>query len=382
MSGEPGSGEGATASLEKPQSTPDVSPNKTNPIIHEVSEPKPELSLWNQGPGETDDAWIERLERQAAEKRTTEQAQRKEQLEEDQRQLKNAREAIGSITDKPIEDSSEGATEVISPYRLMYHGSKQGAFEQFDVSHQDPFSLFGPGIYLTDNALVASGYSGKNGAIMKVGVLGDRRLLDLGNPETGGVSPGAEVLRATLADALDQQATLPRPGDTPALVASRVSDAERFRRKISARTEPYPREDYLSSKYRRRMADAGTPLPELPDTISYPAMSAERAYAEFNRLAGIGNSIGSIDNQFQLLAHQRVAEMLQKQGYHGFTHEGGVLLGGARHQVVILWDPKDARIVSDPEPTAVSEPAVPVSESTPAPADTSMTPSTSKVPSE
>lgn len=107
MSGEPGSGEGATASLEKPQSTPDVSPNQTNPIIHESSAPEPELNPWNQRPGETDDAWIERLGRQADEKRTTEQAQRNEQLEEDQRQLKNVRETVKDLTDKPNEGSPE-----------------------------------------------------------------------------------------------------------------------------------------------------------------------------------------------------------------------------------------------------------------------------------
>jgi hypothetical protein len=44
--------------------------------------------------------------------------------------------------------------------RVVYHGTKQ-VFKQFDPYKANPDALYGPGIYVTQNPIVASGYAGK-----------------------------------------------------------------------------------------------------------------------------------------------------------------------------------------------------------------------------
>jgi hypothetical protein len=194
----------------------------------------------------------------------------------------------------------------------VYHGTSQ-TFREFDPVKADPYGLYGPGFYHTENPKVAAGYALEQHPI--------------------GLTPRIE--RATAEEAQDYFARVwGRPGEVveespglfalkPYKVSANIRPAHLDIRNpfdIERRMEP--------DEVRRLLTEAGHPMAQTPKNLE--------GYVKSN-LTGEG-VYGS------LLAHlgskDAVNAFLQRAGYDGITHAGGKISGGEPHRVWIAFSPE------------------------------------------
>lgn len=203
-------------------------------------------------------------------------------------------QAMDSMAAQPtpvtrFEDLTTAGPVVSGPGRL-YHGT--GAqFEVFDESLMDGTALFGPGVYLTDDAAIASSYARRRAA--STGQSAD--LLEV-TPK-----PGARLIN------LEQ----PLPPDVQAFFRAQDANPTGFAADA--------------------WADAVRAVAE-----GKPGKEVYRAFRDGLSLEGVtvvdaADAIGAINFR------------LREMGYDGLAHTGGVR-GGKKHLVNILFDPTDAPV--------------------------------------
>lgn len=169
----------------------------------------------------------------------------------------------------------------------LYHGSGS-MFESGNIRPSDRGTLFGPGVYLTDEPGVAKSYT-------KKGKTPDHTLKRTGEPR---LSPNIKQYRLKEgAKLLDLQKPL---GE---------KEAEIFNKAIDSFYDSPP--DDLKAFPGQPGFKAFETIRDASDNID--AMDFEDAMAEFQ-----GN--------------------LRDQGYSGFSHTGGVATGNRKHNVGILFD--------------------------------------------
>jgi len=190
-----------------------------------------------------------------------------------------------------------------APEGTLFHGTGL-KFSAFREEHLDTTALFGPGIYLTDDAEIAASYARARARRLKI---------PEGNVELVQVPPGARLL--------DLEQALPEE----AIVA-----LERQAAQANASTFRDP-DAWIAAAEAARSGSKGTDV--------YRRFQEELEFLETTRIeAG-----GELDT-FNLL--------MREAGFDGMTHTGGIQ-GGRPHNVTILYNPDDARIVTAPATEAL-----------------------------
>ena len=212
--------------------------------------------------------------------------------------------------DKTVERTMEGAGEVpllpsvrtgympstsgyASPKTKMYHGAKGELPEEFMgfedyASYTD--SAYGSGFYTTSRTGTAKGYAGKEGNLYEITPKKELKLFDMDQS----VPPSIKQ-------------SIKRGGDY----------------KIKSRGETFE----MTDEFLLRTQDF------LDDN---PKASLVELYDEMRALAPYENiTVGELDEYFH-----GFASILQKSGYQGLRHKGGVLSSRPKkHEVNIYWNP-------------------------------------------
>lgn len=184
--------------------------------------------------------------------------------------------------------------EVVNPKQNMYHGT--GAkFEVFNEGFLDGTSLYGPGVYLTDDKSIADSYA-------------KTRSKKTGIP--GGVTQGVSVPP----DARLLNLEKPFPEDLKKIL------------KLSAQQ---------ADDQGWRNTDAWIEAAKAADS-NRPGKEVYKAFKEnLDELATVDDAA----EELELLN-----QVLSEAGYDGLAHVGGEARGGKRHLVNIIFDPAKAKI--------------------------------------
>ena len=173
--------------------------------------------------------------------------------------------------------------------RLVYHGTMQPGYSNFDSEHLDAEALYGPGFYFTEDPEIASQYGTKE---EKLG---------------GAIYPAYLVIKNPLD--LDD----PISEKTGEALATAMEQSFETHRLFSGKGEPMTIRDYLT-KVAPTLHEAGA-----WNAIKYTSngISGEKS----------GN-----------LTKAEIVKLFQKARFDGLTYEGGAILGDKPHKVWIAFN--------------------------------------------
>ncbi len=193
---------------------------------------------------------------------------------------KTIKNVFGEEVPNPMYRGANDAPQGKAP-QTWYHGTQANinSIDELNPMNGSMDSLFGPGVYLTDDPNIASGYANTRGS----------------NATSG------KVVSGSMAD-----------------------DAKFFdlENKLS------PEEASVFNK------QANMLLPRDADRVDYTGMKGTDAIRDIKQIVS-DQQLGreTLDDAFT----QGIQYDLSQKGYAGFSHEGGVQ-GGAKHNVRIIWD--------------------------------------------
>ena len=219
-------------------------------------------------------------------------------------------------------ESLAEAPQVLSTSGVAYHGT--GArFRAFNEGSMDATALYGPGVYLTDDANIAKSYAETRASQLDRAATLETRRAQL-STNTGGFTKFAPAAKGI------GEATIQTVSIKPGL---RILNMERSltadvvdRLTIAARANA----PYFDGSAWMEALDAAK--------AGKPGKDVYRAFR--NALADEGMSHADAGESLQGLN-----SVLQDTGYNGIAHQGGIQ-GGAKHTVTILFNPNDATIVT------------------------------------
>jgi hypothetical protein len=220
----------------------------------------------------------------------------------------------------------------------VYHGTP-APFDQFRIDTAVENSLYGPGIYFTDNPQVAEGYSkgqarGPTAPDLLVSPEAAREAIanvpDLLNSERRAMAElGDNELAETIANMAERGYAI----DAPNLIST-FAGQPNIRPAYLNITNPFDINADLSAAQVRAL------LGQMPETTR-PVLEGLTQEWEARGWQGV-----NADDVYDLLTRAfggdkaAANRFLQQQGYDGIAHTGGQVSGGESHQVYIAFSPE------------------------------------------
>lgn len=242
----------------------------------------------------------------------------------------------------PVSPSAARGTAAPAP--LLYHGSPH-AFSGFRLAKADPKALYGPGVYLTDSPEVASGYA-------------------RANPKTNEIFPTLQA-----AEARGQELR-----DAGVFWHTIVPEGSKWR--VAHSADQAPNVQIVRANVRKpfdvRAALDPAEARHLIQRAGVPSGDVENMLALAEHLGGRANPPLTGQWLYDHLANQLgkagANRALRKAGYDAITHTGGLITGGAEHNVTVVLDPRIIeRGLGPPRPTGSGAPIAKTPELAPTP---------------
>ena len=196
--------------------------------------------------------------------------------------------------------------------KRLYHGTPR-TFPDFEMGPMDPGSLYGPGIYLTENAEVAQGYAGKG---MPYG-----NALKSSAEHAANIRQYRQFARAERATGNVQEAEI-WEGMAAREEANQV--------KITGAEQPNVRPVHADIR-RPFDIDATYPLDEVAHLTGRTTLLGKRG-------GWTGQDVYTA-LEADLGGRAAASQALQDAGYDGITHLGGGMTSGTPHRVYIAFHP-------------------------------------------
>lgn len=223
----------------------------------------------------------------------------------------------------------------------LYHGTpgrlEGDGIRAFDMTRNNPRNLYGPGVYMTDNPKVASGYAQD-----------DLRMRD-----TPSEAPTVYPLRHRVTNPLDLDAPLSESflkasdrhfqhlgglGDwTQDQLVHRFSKLPAEDQQALFDRFPVVIPEGLSRGERRSYELTAKDKGHLAEDSDIAAFMRDRGEVVTNR--DFYDWAGDMFHDYK----DRIVPDLKALGHDGIVHEGGHVTGGEKHKVVIAFDPSQVR---------------------------------------
>lgn len=264
--------------------------------------------------------------------------------------------------------------------KIVYHGSNRAGFENFRKDVLDPNSLYGKGVYTTENPEIASDYAQTRnvrgsyssedlakyftpGNIVK-GYGGYDKVIafhpadptapyprNTWNVDVQGVDP--KTGEAKPYERIRNHATSPKVSDVSKALGTDSQAVYPMRASIQ---KPFDMDSNISEEEAKNIFSERNKTGWIDDLYKKNSkVDGSLLYSEATKRFGLGDYLGEghggIKQEGNDLdegsAQENVNTILRKAGYDGIKHTGGTVTGGANHQVWIAFDPEQLRPAYD-----------------------------------